>query len=300
MSSINNIAEGFSITGLLDADSKTKNKFPIKEIPIDEIHDHPDNITYSMDSEAIQSLSSSILRSGLTDLPLVRKLDDGTWQMLSGHRRKAAYKLLSQDDPSFSLLPCRVIDNITDEQSKIILHSANFFVRSLTITERAAASRELNVQAKKLLKEDPNYKGQRTDDIKADIISQTTGKNISARSIRRTEKLARQIENDLSDQWKELALNNKLTDTTINKLAQLDREQQQDILKTVDDDEEHNKNFYSKLIENFFTNENQVDKNLKACLTNLQKYAKKNKDTNENEIEVLRNVNSILQTLLQS
>ncbi len=104
----------------------------------------------------------------------------------------------------------------------------------------------------------------------------------------------------LPHQWKELALNNKLTDTTINKLAKLDRSQQQDILKTVDNDEEHNKNFYSKLIENFFTNENQVDKNLKACLTNLQKYAKKNKDTNEKEIEVLRNVNSILQTLLQS
>ena len=67
-----------------------------------------------MDEAGIAQLARSIREEGLTDLPLVRKLDDGGWQMVSGHRRKAAYALLANDDPAYSRIPCRVIRGITD------------------------------------------------------------------------------------------------------------------------------------------------------------------------------------------
>ena len=53
------------------------------------------------------------------DLPLVRKLANGSWQMISGHRRKTAYAMLANDDDSYSKMPCRVIEGIDDAQALV-------------------------------------------------------------------------------------------------------------------------------------------------------------------------------------
>ena len=74
-------ASSFSISGLLDADSQTRKRFPVAEIPVADIADHPGNATYSMEDASIAKLADSIRRDGLTDLPLVRKLPDGSYQM---------------------------------------------------------------------------------------------------------------------------------------------------------------------------------------------------------------------------
>ena len=135
------VASGFTISGLLDRNASTRSDYPVERIPVGEIADHPANAAYSMDDAGIAQLARSIKEEGLTDLPLVRKLDDGGWQMVSGHRRKAAYALLAEEDEKYAQIPCRVIRDITDEQSVMLLHAANYFVRSLTVSERAAASR---------------------------------------------------------------------------------------------------------------------------------------------------------------
>lgn len=220
------VAAGFSITGLLDAGSKTRERFPIEEIPVDQIADHPDNIAYSMDGESIQSLASSILRDGLTDLPLVRKMDDGSWQMISGHRRKAAYALLAKDDDRFARIPCRIIANITDAQAVTLLHTANYFVRQLSVTERAAATRALGIEAKRLKAEDPEFAGMRTEDVKAAIITAQTGRAVSGKTIQREEALARTIANDLSPEWAREADAGNLSAEAVRTLAAMDRDSQ--------------------------------------------------------------------------
>ena len=75
------VANGFSISGLLDASAQTANRFPVKEIPLDDISEHPGNVAYSMDEEGIARLAESIERDGLTDLPLVRRLQGGGFQI---------------------------------------------------------------------------------------------------------------------------------------------------------------------------------------------------------------------------
>lgn len=102
-------ASSFSISGLLDSQSKTRERYPVVEIEIDTIQDHPNNTIYSMDETEIERLAESINHDGLTDLPLVRKLPDGQWQMLSGHRRKAAFTMLSINDHRYDKMPCRVL-----------------------------------------------------------------------------------------------------------------------------------------------------------------------------------------------
>ena len=181
---------GFTISGLLDRSASTRNDYPVERIPIEEIADHPANAAYSMDEAGIAQLAKSIEEEGLTDLPLVRKLDDGGWQMVSGHRRKAAYALLAKEDEKYAQIPCRVIRGITDEQSVMLLHAANYFVRSLTVTERAAASRALGVEVERMRAENPELSGVRTEDIKAAIISEQTGRKVSGKTIQRQESLA--------------------------------------------------------------------------------------------------------------
>ena len=123
MSSPKDAAKAFTIAGVLDESAATRRRFPIEEIEVSDIADHPGNAVYSMDEEAIGRLAESIRKDGLTDIPLVRKLPDGGFQMISGHRRMAAYRLLSAHDEGYARMPCRIVEGVTDEQAIAALAS---------------------------------------------------------------------------------------------------------------------------------------------------------------------------------
>lgn len=220
-------ASGFTISGLLDKNAATRSDYPIERIPVGEIADHPENTAYSMDDAGIAQLAKSIEKEGLTDLPLVRKLDDGSWQMVSGHRRKAAYAMLAEEDERYAQIPCRIIRGISDEQTVMLLHAANYFVRNLTVTERAAASRALGMEVERMRVENPELSGMRTEDIKAAIISEQTGRKVSGKTIQRQESLARKIEEDLVAGWREAALSDSLSADAVNALAKMEPDEQE-------------------------------------------------------------------------
>lgn len=226
MASVSDIAKGFTISGLIDADARTRERFRIVEIPVAEIADHPANVTYSMDEDGIRDLAASIRKDGITDLPLVRRLADGGYQMISGHRRKAAYRMLSEDDPAFEKLPCRVVDGMADDDALVLLHTANYFTRELNVLERAEASRALGTEVAEMRKSDPSLKGVRTEDIKAAIISAHTGKKVSGKTVQRQERTARLVEKRLVPEWKHEAVAGNLTDADIERLSKLDADEQ--------------------------------------------------------------------------
>ncbi len=215
------VAGGFSISGLLDSGAQTASRFPVREIPVEEIAEHPGNTAYSMDEEGIVKLAESIRRDGITDLPLVRRLEGGGFQMVSGHRRLAAYRLLAQQGPSYSRIPCRVISGISDEQALVLLHTANFFTRSLTVTERAAATKALGVQVDEMRAADPSLSGVRTEDVKARIVEQMTGRKVSGKTIRREEAMADKVA-DLVPEWREAADAGALSAKAVDALAYAD------------------------------------------------------------------------------
>ena len=191
-----------------------------------DIADHPANAAYSMDPAGIAELAESIRADGLTDLPLVRKVGDGSWQMVSGHRRKAAYALLAKDDPAYERMPCRVIEGIDDERAVTLLHAANYFTRALTVTERAAATEALRGDAVRLRSEDPSLSGMRVDDVKAAIIERQTGRKVSGKTIAREERLARRIAEDLSPEWAAEADRGNLSAEAVRSLAGMPKERQ--------------------------------------------------------------------------
>lgn len=224
MSSPSQVAAGFTITGLLDGASRTRGRYPVSEIAVADIADHPANAAYSMDPAGIAELAESIRADGLTDLPLVRKVGDGSWQMVSGHRRKAAYALLAEDDPAYERMPCRVIEGIDDERAVTLLHAANYFTRALTVTERAAATEALRGDAVRLRSEDPSLSGMRVDDVKAAIIERQTGRKVSGKTIAREERLARRIAEDLSPEWAAEADRGNLSAEAVRSLADMPKE----------------------------------------------------------------------------
>lgn len=231
MSSPSDVARGFSISGLLDSAARTNGRFRVVEIPVGDIADHPGNAVYSMDEAGVRALAESIKENGLTDLPLVCKLPDGSWQMISGHRRKAAYALLAEDDPAFAKLPCRVAEGVDDARALALLHSANYFVRALTVTERAAATRALGLEVERLRAEDPALSGRRTEDIKADIIAGQTGRRVSGKTIKREEALADKIACSLADEWRAAADAGKLSARAVDALAALPHAEQSEVAR---------------------------------------------------------------------
>ena len=52
-------------------------------LPVDSIQSHPEN-DFTMDESEMQELVASIRSEGLGQLPLVRKLPDGAYQMIAG------------------------------------------------------------------------------------------------------------------------------------------------------------------------------------------------------------------------
>lgn len=108
----------------------------------------------------------------------------------------------------------------------MLLHAANYFVRSLTVSERAAASRALGVEVERMRAENPGLAGVRTEDIKAAIISEQTGRKVSGKTIQRQESLARKIEERLTPQWREAALADALSADAVGILANLDSDAQ--------------------------------------------------------------------------
>ena len=226
MSSPSEVAESFTLSGLLDKSSKTRERFPIVEIEVGAIEGHPANVAYSMDGKSIANLARSIKKDGLTDIPLVRKLDDGSWQMISGHRRLEAFRMLAAEDDAFSRIPCRVVEGITDSQAIVLLHTANYFVRALTVTERARATEALGIEVERIREGNEELAGVRSCDIKAAMVEEQTGRAVSGKTILREEKLAKVIENDLSRHWANEADEGRLSASSIDMLKELPREKQ--------------------------------------------------------------------------
>lgn len=229
MGRVDNIAKRFSLAGVLDDDRQAKQRFPIEGIEVAAIEDHPANEAYSMDGAGIESLAESIAKDGLTDIPLVRRKPDGGFQMISGHRRKAAYALLAGRDPAFARMPCRVADGVSDEQAVTLLHTANYFTRELNVVERARATQALGIQIERMREADPSTRGVPTAELKAAIIRSQTGRSVSPATIKRQELAARRVENDLAEPWRAEALEGNLADADIAALASMGAAEQAEL-----------------------------------------------------------------------
>lgn len=129
---------------------RAENKLPkIFDIPLSEIDDFPDHPYRVLDDEDMQNLMESIRDRGVITPAMVRKKDDGRYEMISGHRRKHASERLGLET-----LRCEVVE-ISRDEAIILMVDSNSQRSEIAPTDKG--------KAYKMKLEAINRQGKRTD-----------------------------------------------------------------------------------------------------------------------------------------
>ena len=102
------------------------------DIPLDEISDFPDHPFQVRMDEDMTDLADSIKSHGVLVPALVRPVGDG-YQMVAGHRRKAASELAGAET-----LPC-IVRDMTDDEAIIVMVDSNLQREKILPSEKAFA-----------------------------------------------------------------------------------------------------------------------------------------------------------------
>ncbi len=106
----------------------------IEMIDIDELHDSKDNFFVV---ERIEEFAETILgQGGVKDNLIVRPLETGGYEIISGHRRKAAVRYLLDNGENISrYLPCLVQDYADDDTKLLDIILMNVSARQISDSE---------------------------------------------------------------------------------------------------------------------------------------------------------------------
>lgn len=207
---------------------RAENKLPkIFDIPLSEIDDFPGHPYRVLDDEDMQNLMESIKDRGVITPAMVRKKDDGRYEMISGHRRKHASERLGLET-----LRCEVVEVSRDEA--IILMVDSNAQRSVILPCDKGRAFKMKLEALK-------RQGQRTDltstpaacKLKgetADIVGKQAGE--SGDQVRRFIRLTYLIK-ELQD----FVDKGQMKMRPAVELSYLDEETQRDIVDRIDETE---------------------------------------------------------------
>ena len=105
----------------------------VLDLPLDQIGDFPNPPFKVKQDEAMLEMVESVRQYGVLVPGLVRQLEDGSYQMVSGHRRKMASELAGRDT-----IPC-IVRDLTDDEAVIIMVDSNLQRERVLPSEKAFA-----------------------------------------------------------------------------------------------------------------------------------------------------------------
>lgn len=219
--------------------------YSFARLPLGEIHAHPEN-DYSMNEGELAELMASIEKDGLGQLPLVRRLPDGAYQMIAGHRRLECFRRLAAKHPGadgepgpYDLLPVNVIDGLDDDRTSIMLNVTNLVTRNLTQEERGARYRAIGRRVPAMRAVDPSLRGVRTNEVIARIVTKETGNPVSEATVKRAiaaerrlaeaREKATRLRSDLTDNWQVEASTGKIDPVTLKSISELPENRQEEL-----------------------------------------------------------------------
>ena len=125
----------------------------LMDIPVSNIRDFPDHPYHVKDDENMAELVESILTRGLLQPVLVRPLDDGTYEMVSGHRRKRAFEIAKIDT-----IRARVSE-LTRDEAILSMVDSNLQREEILPSEKAFAYKmRLDAMKRQGLRSDLTYR----------------------------------------------------------------------------------------------------------------------------------------------
>lgn len=205
----------FNLNDLLNSQSKSeasKSSFVTREIPIDNIIPSSKN-QYGI--REIEELAASIELVGLLHNLVVREVEGGKYELISGERRYKAMKLLN-----YTTAPCKVEKQPDDLFSELKLIMANSTARELTDYEKTYQAARLKELLTELKESGFKIPGKMRDMI-ADIM------NVSSTQVAIMES----INKNLSPEFKEEFKDGKIGISTAYDLSKLPIEQQEQTLQ---------------------------------------------------------------------
>lgn len=140
-------------------------------VPLGRLDGHPNN--REINREKVEELAESILKDGLGQAILVRPMIDGRYQIIAGHHRWEAFKLLHErypEDPRYFGIEA-VSRNLSDAEAMALLKATALFAPDTTVEERGRMFEELKrEEVPRLRKENPErYRGVSAGKIIADM-----------------------------------------------------------------------------------------------------------------------------------
>ncbi|MCD7869889.1 MAG: ParB/RepB/Spo0J family partition protein [Enterocloster clostridioformis] len=133
------------------------------DLPAAEISDFPDHPFKVRMDEEMEHLVESVKERGVLVPSLVRPMPDGSYQMVSGHRRKRAAELAG-----LPTVPC-IVRELTDDEAIIIMVDSNLQRERVLPSEKAFAYK-MKLDAMK------RQQGERTDLTSATPLQKLGGK----------------------------------------------------------------------------------------------------------------------------
>lgn len=105
----------------------------VKAIPLEKISDFPDHPFKVRMDEKMMEMIESVREYGVLSPAVVRPKEDGTYEMIAGHRRKLASQMADRPD-----IPC-IVRDLTDEEATIIMVDSNLQREEILPSEKAFA-----------------------------------------------------------------------------------------------------------------------------------------------------------------
>ena len=134
----------------------------VTDLPTAEINDFPNHPFKVRMDESMTELADSVKQHGILVPSLVRPMPDGSYQMVSGHRRKRAAELAE-----LPTVPC-IVRELTDDEAIIIMVDSNLQREQVLPSEKAFAYK-MKLDAMK-------RQGQRTDLTSVPVAQKSGGK----------------------------------------------------------------------------------------------------------------------------
>ena len=207
----------------------------IMEISIDEIRDFPNHPFKIRMDEEMANLVESVKQYGVLSPVIVRPKEDGSYEMIAGHRRRYASELAEKAE-----IPC-IVRNLSDEEATILMVDSNLQREKILPSEKAFAYK-MKLDAMK-------KQGQRTD-----LTSTPLGQKLGKYSV---EVLGEQVGESRSQIQRFIRLTNlipellELVDNSVLKekdklqialrpaveLSYLSEEEQSDLYETIESED---------------------------------------------------------------
>lgn len=126
-----------------DKKKAEENAEKIVEIPIHKIKDFPDHPFQVRNDEEMKELVESVGKSGVISPAIVRIKNDGSYEMIAGHRRK--YACIQN---KLKTIPC-IIRNLSDEEAVMIMVDTNLRQRQTILSSEKAFAYKMKLEAMK-------------------------------------------------------------------------------------------------------------------------------------------------------